>query len=170
VAGYATSVLALFLVLGSFWATVSAAPHFRLYTNSLGGGLEKAGYYFPHDEFYDASMREVMAEIAKRAKPGAKVATETPGLAAYYAQRSNRADLICVSLSDLEAVKQLGQGDFVVDARGRRYFSNDAILSSLKGSNVPAFETSLAGIPSTKVYLLKVQKFAGKEGWFTPAT
>ena len=154
VAGYTTSVLALTLVLGSFWATVSAAPHFRLYTNSLGGGMAKAGYYFPHDEFYDASMREVMAEIAPRAKPGAKVATETPGLAAYYAQRFNRADLICVSLSDPEAVRQLGEGDFVVDARGRRYFSNDAILTSLRSLNLPAFETSLSGIPSTKVYML----------------
>jgi dolichyl-phosphate-mannose-protein mannosyltransferase len=153
-ASYATSILALALVLNSFWATVSAAPHFRLFTNSLGGGTAKAGYYFPHDEFYDASMREVMAEIAKRAKPGASVATETPGLAAYYAQRFNRADLNCVSLSDAEAVKQLGQGDFVVDARGRRYFSNDAILASLRGSDVPAFETSLGGVPSTKVYML----------------
>ncbi|HET6892926.1 MAG TPA: glycosyltransferase family 39 protein [Pyrinomonadaceae bacterium] len=161
VAGYATSVLALSLLLGSFWATVSAAPHFRLYTNSLGGGVARAGYYFPHDEFYDASMHEVMGEIAKRAKPGAKVATETPGLATYYAQRANRYDLICVSLSDSQAVKLLGEGDFVVDARGRRYFSNDAILASLRRSNVPVFETSLSGVPSTKVYLLKVQKFAG---------
>jgi hypothetical protein len=154
VAGYATTVLALLLVLNSFWATVSAAPHFRLYTNSLGGGMAKAGYYFPHDEFYDASMREVMAEIAKRAKPGARVATETPGLAVYYAQRFNRADLNCVSLSDSETVKQLGEGDFVVDASGRRYFSNDAILASLKRLDVPVFETSLGGISSTRVYLL----------------
>ena len=153
-AGYATSVLALSLVFGSFWITVSAAPHFRLYTNSPGGGMAKAGYYFPHDEFYDASMREVMAEIAKRAKPGARVATETPGLAAYYAQRSNRDDLICVSLSDSEAVKQLGEGDFVVDARGRRYFSNDAILAALRSSDVPVFETLLGEVPSTKVYML----------------
>ena len=27
-----------------------------------------AGYYFPHDEFYDASMRDVMTEIARRAR------------------------------------------------------------------------------------------------------
>ncbi len=155
VASYATSVLALVLVLGSFWATVSAASHFRLYTNSLGGGMARAGYYFPHDEFYDASMREVMAEIAKRAKPGARVATETPGLAAYYAQRFNRYDLNCVSLSDSEAVKQLDKGDFVVDARGRRYFSNDAILASVRRSDVPAFQISSGEIPSTKVYMLE---------------
>lgn len=148
------TVLPLLLILGSFWATVSAAPHFRLYTNSLGGGLSKAGYYFPHDEFYDASLREVMAEIAARAKQGAKVATETPGLAAYYGQRASRGDLVCVSLSDSEAVKQLSEGDFVVDARGRRYFSNDALLNSLRSSESVQFRVSLGSVESANVYQL----------------
>ena len=148
------TALPLLLVLGTFWATVSAAPHFRLYTNSLGGGLSKAGYYFPHDEFYDASLREVMAEIAARARQGAKVATETPGLAAYYGQRAGRGDLVCVSLSDSEAVKQLGEGDFVVDARGRRYFSNDALLNSLRSSDSVEFRVSLGSVESANVYQL----------------
>jgi hypothetical protein len=151
---YIRTALALSLVLGCLWASVSAAPYFRLYTNSLGGGMAGAGSYFPHDEFYDASMREVMAEIARRAKPGARVATETPGLAAYYVQRANRSDLICVSLSDPEGVKQLGEGDFVVDARGRRYFSNDALLTSLRSSSIPLFRVSLGSIPSADGHTL----------------
>lgn len=149
---YARAALALPLVLGSLWASVSAAPYFRLYTNSLGGGMAQAGYYFPHDEFYDGSMHEVMAQIASRARQGAKVATETPGLAAYYAQRANRPDLVCVSLSDPEAVKQLGEGDFVIDARGRRYFSNDALISSLRQTGLPVFKVSLGVTPSADVY------------------
>jgi len=155
VGAYARTALALSLVVGSLWASVSAAPHFRLYTNSLGGGMANAGYYFPHDEFYDASLREVMAEIASRAKPGATVATETPGLAAYYAERANRPDLICISLSDPESVKQLGEGDYVVNARGRRYFSNDALLFGLKKTGAPAFHSSLDGIQSVDVYLVE---------------
>ena len=155
VAAGVRTMLPLLLVLGSFWATVSAAPHFRLYTNALGGGLSKAGYYFPHDEFYDASLRQVMAEIAARARQGAKVATETPGLAAYYAQRSGRGDLVCVSLSDSEAVKQLGEGDFVVDARGRRYFSNDTVLNSLRSSDSIQFRVSLDSVQSAIVYKLR---------------
>ena len=151
---YVRAGLALSLVLGSIVASASAAPYFRLYTNVLGGGMAKAGSFFPHDEFYDASMRDVMAEIARRAKPGARVATETPGLAAYYAERAGRSDLVCISLSDPEALKQLSDGDFLVDARGRRYFSNDALISALKQTTAPAFQVALGGVPAADVYLM----------------
>ena len=117
--------------------SVQAAPHFRLFTNSIGGGTAWAGYYFPHDEFYDASMRDVIAEIAHRARPGARVASESPSLAAYYAEREKRPDLICISLSDPEALKQLTAGDFIIIARGRRYFSNDALIITLRDHATP---------------------------------
>jgi hypothetical protein len=151
---YVRMALALSLVLGSITASASATPYFRLYTNVLGGGMAKAGPFFPHDEFYDASLRDVMAEIARRAKPGARVATETPGLAAYYAQRAGRSDLVSISLSDPEALTQLSQGDFLVDARGRRYFSNDALISALKRTAAPTFEVALGGVPAAYVYLM----------------
>jgi len=151
---YVRAALALALVLGSIVASASAAPYLRLYTNVLGGGMAKAGSFFPHDEFYDASTRDVMAEVARRAKPGAKVATETPGLAAYYAERAGRSDLVYVSLSDPEALKQLSEGDFLIDARGRRYFSNDALISALKQTAAPAFRVELGGVPAADVYLV----------------
>ena len=151
---YLHAALALLVVATAFKAAVDAAPHFRLYTNALGGGAAKRGYYFPHDEFYDASVRDVMFEIAKRAKPGAKVASETPGLAAYYAQRANRPDLVCVLLSDPNALRQLGEGDFVIDAPGRRYFSNELVISALNQVSTPAFRVSLGSVPSASVYLL----------------
>jgi Dolichyl-phosphate-mannose-protein mannosyltransferase len=152
-ADYVRAALALSLVLGSIAASVSAAPHFRLYTNVFGGGMAKAGSFFPHDEFYDSAVREVMAEIAKRAKPGAKVATETPGLAAYYAERAGRPDLVYVSLSDGQALKELSEGDFLINARGRRYFSNDALISELR-TITPTFQIKLGDVPATDVYLL----------------
>jgi predicted membrane-bound dolichyl-phosphate-mannose-protein mannosyltransferase len=152
--GYLRVVLAAIVILGSLKAAAASAPHFRLYTNELGGGAGWQGYYFPHDEFYDASIRDVMIEIARRASPGAKVASDTPGLASYYAQRANRPDLVCVLLSDPNALQQLREGDFVIDARGRRYFSNAAILSALAQSSSPAFRVSLGNTPSAAVYQL----------------
>ncbi len=151
---YARPALALVVLAGSVSALAKAAPHFRLYMNALGGGIANAGYYFPHDEFYDASVREVVLETAKRAKPGAQVASETPGLASYYAGRANRPDLIFVSISDPNALKQLREGDFVVDARGRRYFSNEAIVSALQQSGPPTFSVSLGPVPSASIYWL----------------
>jgi predicted membrane-bound dolichyl-phosphate-mannose-protein mannosyltransferase len=151
---YVPASLAVIVIAGSVINSVNAAPHFRLFTNSLGGGMTWAGYYFPHDEFYDASMRDVMAEIASRARAGARVASESPSLAAYYAERVKRSDLVCISLSDPDAIKQLGVGDFVIVARGRRYFSNDAIISTLRDRSTPVAEVKLGPVPSAKIYEL----------------
>ena len=151
---YTSPALALIMVVGSAAALATIAPHFRLYTNALGGGETKTGHYFPHDEFYDASVREVVSEIAQRAKPGATIASETPGLAAYYAGQANRSDLVFVSISDPKALAELRQGDFVVDARGRRYFSNEAIVAALKQNGPPTFTVSLGSVPSASIYWL----------------
>ena len=149
---YVPASLAVIVIAGSVINSVNAAPHFRLFTNSIGGGTSWAGYYFPHDEFYDASMRDVITEIAQRARNGARVASESPLLAAYYAERVNRSDLVCVSLSDPDAMKQLAAGDYIIIARGRRYFSNDAIISTLRDHSTPIAELKLGVVPSAKVY------------------
>lgn len=151
---YVQAGLGLLVVLFSLKAAAEAAPHFRLYTNALGGGLSKAGYFFPHDEFYDASIREAIFEIAKTARPGAKVASESPSVATYYTHRANRWDLVCVSLSDPEVLKQLNEGDYIIDARGRRYYSNELILTRLRELSAPAFQLSLGDVPSASVYVL----------------
>jgi hypothetical protein len=150
---YLPACLAVVVIITSVVNSVQASPHFRLYTNWIGGGTAWAGYYFPHDEFYDASMRDVMAEVVARAKPGARVASESPTLAAYYAERAGRTDLVFISLSDPEAVKQLTVGDLVIIARGRRYFSNDALITALNNST-PLTEFHLHTIPAAKLYQL----------------
>lgn len=151
---YVPASLAVVVITASVISSVNAAPHFRLFTNSVGGGMSWAGYYFPHDEFYDASMRDVMTEIASRARNGARVASESPSLAAYYAERQQRGDIVCFSLSDPEAMKQLAIGDFVIVARGRHYFSNDAIISALRDHATPVTELKLGVVPSAKIYEL----------------
>lgn len=151
---YVPATLAVIVIAASVISSVQAAPHFRLFTNSLGGGTAWAGYYFPHDEFYDASMRDVIAGIAIRARSGARIASESPSLATYYAERAQRPDLICLSLSDSEALKQLEPDDFIIVARGRRYFSNDAIVSTLRDRATPIVEVKLNSVPSAKVYQL----------------
>jgi len=149
---YVPASLAMIVIVASAVSSIQAAPHFRLFTNSIGGGTEWAGYYFPHDEFYDASMRDAMTEIASRAQPGARVASESPSLAAYYAERAGRTDLVCVSLSDPSAFNELRTGDFIIVARGRRYFSNDAIINALRTHSTPVVELKLGAIPSAKIY------------------
>jgi hypothetical protein len=151
---YVPACLAVAVITASVVNSIHAAPHFRLFTNSIGGGTSWAGYYFPHDEFYDASMRDVMAEIASRARAGARVASESPSLATYYAERLGRQDLVCVSLSDAEALNQLRVGDFIIIARGRRYFSNDTLITTLSDHAIPLVNLNLGPVPSAKIYQL----------------
>ena len=121
--------------------------------NALGGSA-RAGVYFPQDEFYDAYMRDVMSEIARRARPGASVASELPTLAAYYAQRANRPDLVCVDMSEPVELAGLAPGDFMIDARGRTYRSNQAMLGRLRQASRPAFTVAVGTTPAADVYVL----------------
>lgn len=140
------------LILSSLVNSLSVSPHFRLHTNIIGGPSQ-TGFYFPHDEFYDTNTREIVAEIIPRSRLGATIANETPVLFEYYARKSGRADLISVSLSDKAKVENLASGDFIVAARGRRYFSNDRYLEYLN-SVVPIAEIKAGEIPSARIYQL----------------
>ncbi|HET6863566.1 MAG TPA: glycosyltransferase family 39 protein [Pyrinomonadaceae bacterium] len=159
VAQYLPATLAVLVITCSVVSSAQVSPHYRLFTNVLGGGMNSAGYYFPHDEFYDASMRDTIAEIAKRANPGAKVASESALVASYYAQRVSRPDLVALSLSDVENLKKLGPGDFIIVARGRRYFSNDALISSLSKLKKPELEMFLGSVHSADVYVVDDEIF-----------
>jgi hypothetical protein len=135
-------------------------PHYRLYTNVLGGGWERAGSYFPHDEFYDSSVREAAIQLVTRARSGARVASETPGLVTHYARLAGRSDLVSISLSDKAAMQQMTEGDFIMVARGRRYFSNDALVTRLQETSTPVASLSLGRVPSLNIFMLDEDKLA----------
>jgi hypothetical protein len=152
--GYVQAGVALLFIASSAYASASALPHYRLYTNSLGGGAERAGSYFPHDEFYDASMSETARRISALARPGARVASEAPELLTHYAARAGRTDLVSLSLSDRTALRDFTAGDIIIVARGRRYFSNDALITKLREAHQPDAVLSLAGVESVRIYVL----------------
>jgi len=142
------------VVIGSaVWSTAGAWPHYRLYMNAVAGGA-RAGSYFPQDEFYDAYMRDVIDEIAKRAHSGARVASELPALSAYYAQQANRSDLNCLDLSDSNDLQKLTPDDFLIDGRGRTYLSNQAMLLRLRQASRPAFTISVGKTAAADVYVM----------------
>jgi len=160
---YARAALASLVIASALWSSATAMPHYRLYMNLLGGAAH-AGEYFPQDEFYDAYMQDALTEIAKRASPGARVASELPTVAAYYAQRVNRADLVCVELSDPAELGKLTPGDFVIDGRGRTYLSNQAMLLRLRQARRPAFSLAVGATPAADVYVLDQKSLGGLRG------
>ena len=161
---YARSALASLVIISAFWSAVTAAPHYRLYMSVLGGGPARAGAYFPQDEFYDAYMQDAMTEIARRARPNTRVASEIATVAAYYAQRANRPDLICVDLSDPADREKLTPGDFLIDARGRTYLSNRAMLTRLRQSSRPEFTIAVGATPAAYAYVLDQNSLAAFRG------
>ncbi|MFZ1701524.1 MAG: glycosyltransferase family 39 protein [Pyrinomonadaceae bacterium] len=148
--------IVLFVVVIAFPVTrsLSVSPHFRLYTNGIGGGVAGAGTYFPHDEFYDATTSDIVAEIAKTATSNAIVACETPALFEHYAKKAGRGDLRMISMSDAAEMQQVGAEDYVVAARGRKYFSNRAYLEVLVTSNSSSTMIYAGQIHSATIYRL----------------
>ena len=57
-------------------------------------------------------------------------------------------------MCDVATVKQIGEGDFVIAARGRRYFSNDGLLTALHQSITPASHIEAGSVPSVDIYRL----------------
>ncbi|HEV2801685.1 MAG TPA: glycosyltransferase family 39 protein [Pyrinomonadaceae bacterium] len=136
------------------WAAYEAAPHYATYTNALGAG--RAGYYFPHDEFYDDGLREALGYIAAHAPAGATVVHETPGVARYYLQKFNRADLNSRVLSDsafqLDAAPRPA---YIILQRGRTYFENREKMTDARTSGRKVYEGFVGGTSAVEVYALQ---------------
>lgn len=156
----ARACLASLVLIFPLIASASVTPYYRLYTNALGGGESRAGSYFPHDEFYDARTREAAREIALRARPNARIASETPGLVTHYLELAGRKDIRSLSLSDKEAMRQFEAGDFVLVARGRRYFSNEQFVAKLEQSSAPVATVSLGEIEAVRIFMLDADSLA----------
>ncbi|HQZ95073.1 MAG TPA: glycosyltransferase family 39 protein [Pyrinomonadaceae bacterium] len=159
-AGLAQAVLLVGVVATQLTNSLAVAPHFRLFTNKIGGGMAAAGSYFPHDEFYDAASMDVVTAIAANARPNAIVACETPTVFAHYAEKIGRSDINFVSLSDKTAVLTLNTGDLVVLVEGRRYFSNTPFVTLLNSSPVTPIEIKLKGIRAARIYKLDAAQSA----------
>lgn len=151
-AGLVQAALLICVVATQFTNSLAITPHFRLFTNTLGGGTAAAGTYFPHDEFYDAASREIVAAIAPTARLNAVVACETPTLFAHYAEKIGRSDITFVPLSDKFKVAALASEDFVVLVSGRRYFSNSAYKAYLEESATTPIRIDLNGIHAASIY------------------
>ena len=162
--GYAAAMLSLTVVLFSSWSAARAAPHYRFYVNALAKRAFMGGQMFPQDEFYDAYMQQAMIQISGRARSHARVAGEIPTLATYYANRAGRGDLISVELSDPDELAKLQPGDFVIDARGRTYFSNQQLLTRIRQNAQTAFTFSVGQFPAGGVYVLDEKSLAALRG------
>jgi hypothetical protein len=135
------------------WAAVHASPYYALYVNWIGGGEAKRAYYFPHDEIYDAGLREAIGFIAARAPWGSRIGHDAPEVVRFYTRRFGRTDLVGIELSGPEfTLAAQARPLYVVVQKGRRYFENERWLDELERHYRPILEVRVAGIVTTKVY------------------
>ncbi|HXF04776.1 MAG TPA: glycosyltransferase family 39 protein [Blastocatellia bacterium] len=156
-------VMALFLLVPTVTA-LAHHPYYLLYVNTFGGGESRRAFYFPHDEIYDAGLREALQFIAERAPRHSIVAQDAPSVIAVYAEKFRRPDLVSVELSsrefDLARWTRHPDGHareeavYIIVQRGRRYFENEAWLQWLDRNCRPLTEIVVDGVTTTRVYEL----------------
>ena len=149
--GVTVAVVALFVGLPAIIAATHG-PHYALYTNALAA--DKAGYYFPHDEFYDDGLREGFRFVCDVAPQGSTVAHETPAVARHYLTKFGRTDLKshAISATDFNPTTEAGVV-YVVMQRGRTYFENRDELSAVRANFKKVHEVKIDGLTAVEVFV-----------------
>ena len=150
--GVGTVAILVFVALPA-WSAFKARPHYALYVNALGAG--RAGYYFPHDEFYDDGLREAIKYVADHAPRGATIAHETPGVVRYYLEKFGRTDLNSRVISDPAFDPRTADGPaYFILQRGRTYFENREELDAVRtgGEFTKLYEGKIKDATAAEVY------------------
>jgi hypothetical protein len=134
------------------WIAFANGPHYALYTNALAA--DKAGHFFPHDEFYDDGLREAIRFVCEEAPNGATMAHETPGVAGYYLAKFGRADLNSQPISSPDFdVRSAGGPVYVIAQRGRTYFENREELDYVRANFQRIHEVRIGGASAVEVFV-----------------
>jgi hypothetical protein len=142
--------LALFFI-APLWSAHQSAPLYSLYLNPLAQG--RVAYFFPHDEIYDAGLRETIEQICETAPIGATVGGESPSVFHYYFHKFGRKDLQYFSLSDPQAKNRGLDGAYLIVQDGRRYFENISLINALKNAAQVLTTVKLGGATAATVYM-----------------
>jgi Dolichyl-phosphate-mannose-protein mannosyltransferase len=145
------AVVVLFVGLPACTA-VAHGPHYALYTNALAAS--KAGYFFPHDEFYDDGLREAIKYVCEQAPTGATIAHETPAVTRHYLAVFGRTDLNSQAISAKEFDVRTAAGPvYVLVQRGRTYFENREELDHVRAHFRRVHEVKIDGASAVEVFV-----------------
>ncbi|MHA2494141.1 MAG: ArnT family glycosyltransferase [Candidatus Hodarchaeales archaeon] len=125
-----TLLIILGICLHSIIVGAKVDPYYRMYVNELGGGLDRAGYYFPQDSVYDYLLREAIQYLNGEAPQGAIIAMSVPIVGEYY----GRSDLQFIRIQDLPS--DIDHWDelevsYAIVQESRIYFENQDHIDSL---------------------------------------
>lgn len=148
----AAGVLVAAVMVGApLMAQVSSAPHYSLFQNAMGERLAAPGRTYPDDELYDTGMREAVSWIAERARPGAALASDAPGVVAEYLRRANRPDLEARSLS-MEGLSTPPTEAWLLAQDSHSYFESLPVIEQVRRRRTPDFVYRVWGTPAVEVF------------------
>lgn len=147
----AAALITVFIGLPA-WAAYQSAPHYALYTNTLG--KNHVGYFFPHDEFYDDGLREAIKYVCDVAPKSAIIAHETPAVTRYYLRRFGREDLNskAISAPDFDVTRISGPA-YIIIQKGRTYFENSDKIGLVKSNMKRVHEVQVRGLTAAEVFV-----------------
>ncbi|OGF67417.1 MAG: hypothetical protein A2Y62_15775 [Candidatus Fischerbacteria bacterium RBG_13_37_8] len=150
-------LLIVLLVLSFAWNAFANSPYYMLYVNIFGGGNAYRAYYFPHDEIYDTGIRESVEFIATKAPPNSTIASDAPDAVAFYIHHFQRNDLKIAELSNPSFISLWNSADsntiYVIDQRGRRYFSNAKQRELVQKTSQPIKIMKIDGVTTSLIYI-----------------
>jgi hypothetical protein len=147
----ASALAVVLFIAWPAWTAYAHRPHYATYTNALGGG--RAGYFFPHDEFYDDGLREAIEFVCRTAPQGATIVHETPGVVGYYLEKFGRADLQSRVLSDANfQLADAPRPAYIILQRGRTYFENQEKMKEVRARFRKVYEGFVQGVTAVEVY------------------
>jgi hypothetical protein len=166
-AGWVAVGIPVFVLVLPLAALTTSNPFYSLYVSALGGGKGNAGFFFPHDEYYDLDLREAIGRVLPQAPPGSVVAGETPEAFRYYLEWFGRPDVRTVNLSDRGFELDGAAVVFVFLQPGRRYYENVAFFGTLWDRPNPVLEIRVMNQPAIRVQAIAAAEFlaiAGRRG------
>lgn len=151
VARFVAPGVAIAVIVSAAHAVTSASPYVGLYQNPIGDRWSRNRLLFPHDELYDAGVREAVAYLAVAAPRRATVLSEAPGVVRTYLDRFGRADVASGALSS-GRLPDAQASVWCLVQDGRIYFENRALIAALRQRRAPVHEVYVGGWRAVEVY------------------
>ncbi|MHA2089228.1 MAG: ArnT family glycosyltransferase [Candidatus Kariarchaeaceae archaeon] len=131
-----TIIIVSIVAMNSVSALFSSYPYYRLSVNELGGGDDRAGYYFPQDSVFDYYLREAVFYVNENAPQNSFIAIPIVEVGIYY----GRSDLTFVDIghisADINEWKQQNISYAIVQS-SRTYYENVDVFEDLRNTLSP---------------------------------
>lgn len=145
------SAVTVVVIASQGMATLKAAPHYSLSQNAFGAVVAGEQLLFPHDELFDAGVREAVKYVAAAAQPDAVVMSEAPAVVRTYLEWAGRHDVDSRALAR-GRWPRMTEDAWILVQDGRIYLENEALIQTLRQRRRPVHEIRIHGYRAVQIF------------------